>query len=313
MRSRAAPGSGIPLSLVTTRSALARWSIAPVNEVFMPSARTATKTTSAMPDHERRGGDRRARRVAGRVLAGELAGRMPEALERPADERGQRVARRSARSSRRRRTRAASRHPSPRAGWRPLRCRTVLARGSATPRHADARRPRPGGGGSCRPARVRRPRACAATGGTRVARTAGTQRGGQGHADADDQADDDRARRELHPAARDAHAGRVEQARRGAWRTRARRAARATDATTPSSERLGADAGEDLAAGGAERAQQRELAAALRDGDREGVEDDERADEQRGAREGEQHRREERADAVVDLLRRVGGRPARRS
>ena len=49
---------------------------------------------------------------------------------------------------------------------------------------------------------------------------------------------------------------------------------------------------------------------ALRDGDREGVEDDEGADEQRRAREREQRGREEAADRVVGgvgLLRGVGG------
>ena len=53
---------------------------------------------------------------------------------------------------------------------------------------------------------------------------------------------------------------------------------------------LAGDGADDLRAGDAERPQQRELARALGDRDREGVEDDERADEQRRAREREQQR-----------------------
>ena len=62
----------------------------------------------------------------------------------------------------------------------------------------------------------------------------------------------------------------------------------------------------DLAARGAQRAQQRELAHPLGDGDREGVEDDERADEQRDPREGEQRRGQE-AQALLDVAGLVAG------
>ena len=56
-----------------------------------------------------------------------------------------------------------------------------------------------------------------------------------------------------------------------------------------------------LAPGGAEGPQQRELAHALRHGDRERVEDDERADEHRDAGEREQRRAQE-AEVVADVL-----------
>ena len=52
-------------------------------------------------------------------------------------------------------------------------------------------------------------------------------------------------------------------------------------------ERLEDHRAEDLPPRGADRPQRRELARALGDGDREGVEDDERADEERDAGEDE--------------------------
>ena len=143
--------------------------------------------------------------------------------------------------------------------------------------------------------------ASAWTGETRVARRAGASAASDGHADADDERDRDRARGELHAGTRDAHAGGVEQ--------RAEQLGEPKPGEEPGGgrrgaedERLADDGGHDLAARRAERAQQRELARPLRDGDREGVEDDERADEQRGAGEREEHRREEAADRVVDLV-----------
>ena len=66
--------------------------------------------------------------------------------------------------------------------------------------------------------------------------------------------------------------------------------------------RLEHDRAQHLAAAGAERAQQAELARALRDGDRERVVDDERADEQRDRAEDEQRRAHE-----AEVLLEVGG------
>ena len=100
----------------------------------------------------------------------------------------------------------------------------------------------------------------AATGGTRVARTAGTSaatsvtpmptarpmtivRGASSM-----------------PAARDAQPGGVEQRAERAREARARRAGPATDATDAEDEGLGGDRGEDLPPRRAQRAQQRELA-----------------------------------------------------
>ena len=57
---------------------------------------------------------------------------------------------------------------------------------------------------------------------------------------------------------------------------------------------------------GAERAQQRELLRALRDGDREGVEDQEAADQQRDAGEHEQRDADE-AERVREVLRGLLG------
>ena len=80
-----------------------------------------------------------------------------------------------------------------------------------------------------------------------------------------------------------------------------------TEAATPMASASTATAVEDLPARRAQRAQQRELAGALGDGDREGVEDDEGAHQQRRSREREQRRREEAADRVVGGVGRLGG------
>ena len=70
-------------------------------------------------------------------------------------------------------------------------------------------------------------------------------------------------------------------------------------------QRLDEDGAQHLAARGAERAQQRELARPLGDGDRERVEDQEGADEQRDA--GEASRPSEEAELVPDVAGLLGG------
>ena len=67
-------------------------------------------------------------------------------------------------------------------------------------------------------------------------------------------------------------------------------------------ERLGDHRPVDLPAGGAQGAEQRELAAALRDQDRERVDDQEDADHQRDPGEDQQERLEEAEDLVERLL-----------
>ena len=114
-------------------------------------------------------------------------------------------------------------------------------------------------------------------------------------------------RRELHARRAGCRSRRRRTARRAAWRSRARRAGRAPDAATPRTSASPATAATIWRRVDAERSQQRELARALGDGDREGVEDDERADQQRGAGEREQHRRQEAADRVVDVVGRLLG------
>ena len=76
------------------------------------------------------------------------------------------------------------------------------------------------------------------------------------------------------------------------------------EATTPTIAASRMTLDEHLAAGSAERAQQRELAGALGHRDREGVEDDERADEQGDAPEREQDRLEDVDEPAVALLGR---------
>ncbi len=75
-----------------------------------------------------------------------------------------------------------------------------------------------------------------------------------------------------------------------------------TAPSKPSSRRLADDRAEHLPTRGAERAQHAELARALGDGDRERVEDQEGADEQRHAREHEQDDRQE-GEVAGDLVR----------
>ena len=88
-------------------------------------------------------------------------------------------------------------------------------------------------------------------------------------------------------------------------RTRCRPARRGR-AEHSEQQRLEDRAAEDLAAAGAQRAQQPELADPLGDRDREDVEDQEAAHQQRHAAEHEQHDAEE-LEVVLDVLRLASG------
>ncbi len=83
---------------------------------------------------------------------------------------------------------------------------------------------------------------------------------------------------------------------------------RGSTRTRPIDERLDQHRAQHLPARGAEHAQQRELLRALRDGDRERVEDQEAADQQRDAGEHEQRRADE-AERVGEVLRLLLGLP----
>ena len=93
------------------------------------------------------------------------------------------------------------------------------------------------------------------------------------------------------------------------------------DADDADDERLGQHGGEHVATPGADEAQQRQLAGALGHGDREGVEDDERADEHGHEGEREERRGEDgepvahepgvRRDLVAARAR--GERPGQRA
>ena len=114
----------------------------------------------------------------------------------------------------------------------------------------------------------------------------------QGHADADEHGDEDRARLEGDAGGRDVGAEGLEQRVDGLGDAEAGDDAGGRGEHAQR-ERLGDHGAEHLAAAGAERAKHRELAAPLGHGDAEGVEDDERADEDGDAGEREQHRRQE--------------------
>ena len=132
-------------------------------------------------DHQRRGGDRRAPRLADRVLARQAPGHARHALERPPDDRGQRAHEARATAARRRRT--SARAP------RPMKETPALSdSGCRTGRRTSARRRprqharRRSRAAARRAARVgTAPSRIASTGGTRVARSAGAKLGD--HAD----------------------------------------------------------------------------------------------------------------------------------
>ena len=91
MRGPAARESGATVSLVTTRSALARSCDRAVDRVLEARGEDGDEDHEREADHQRRRRDRGARRVARGVVARELAGRVPEALQRPADDGRQRA------------------------------------------------------------------------------------------------------------------------------------------------------------------------------------------------------------------------------
>ena len=119
-------------------------------------------------------------------------------------------------------------------------------------------------------------------------RAAGGDRGGEHRRQrADEQRDDDRARRELEALGRQLHAERGEELVQAGGEPDADADARRRGQQADE-QRLQQHAEAHLAAGRADHPQQPELLRALRDGDRERVEDRERADQHRDAGEGEQ-------------------------
>ena len=133
------------------------------------------------------------------------------------------------------------------------------------------------------------------------------QGGDQRHADADECGDEDRPRLERDAGGRDVGPHGLEEQVDGLGDAEAGDDADGRGEHAER-ERLGDHGAEHLAAAGAEGAQHRELAAPLRHGDAEGVEDDERADEDGDAGERQQHRRQEGVDRGGRLVGRVGGR-----
>ena len=117
---------------------------------------------------------------------------------------------------------------------------------------------------------------------------------------AGEHADDHRAAREHRAGLRQVHAERGEQ-RAHALGDPEPEHEPEHGGDEPDDEPFEHDRAHDLAPRGAERAQRRELARALGDGDRERVEDHERAHEQRDAAEAEQEVRDE-LQALVGVL-----------
>jgi hypothetical protein len=119
--------------------------------------------------------------------------------------------------------------------------------------------------------------------------------------DADQQGRDHGARLHLDAAGRDPEADRVEQAQDAPCDPDAHDQAdqRGHDA---GQQGLAHDVAQHLGAGGPQRADHPELPHPLRDRDREGVEDDEGAHEERHAREGEQGRGQEARDLAADVV-----------
>ena len=264
-----------------------------------PAARIETKVTSAEADHQRRRGHRGASGLADRVVA-----REPAVIPRQANEPAEQLARgattaRPRRRCMRRRTGGTPHGDDDRdedddrrdAGARRRASSTTRSTSSADDQRNDDAPPAasaPCARAAGPPRAARRP-AC-----TRAARIAGSRPGDDGHRG---------------PASSDTHTVRssitVPLSGRSAPNAlnsasspgaRAIPASRPTsDAAEPEHHALGDHRAHDLAARRAERAQQPELARALRDRDRERVEDDERADEQRDVGEDQQEGAQEAA------------------
>ena len=250
-----------------------------------PAAKIDTNVDERDADHERRGGHRGAAGVAQRVLARQAPGDARRPPERPPDERRERAhepraEHRDAEEDERR----APRPMSPAADRRTRR---------RTARRAAARRPATPSS-TAMIVRTRPPPRCStsalaqrATGGDPRGAQRGREARDDGHDGADEQRDDDRPRLDDRPGVGRSAPTALNRACRP-WRDE--QAAQQADHRRAEAdhERLEDDRAEHLPRAGAERAQQRELARALRDGDRERVVDDERADEERDAGEDEQ-------------------------
>ena len=142
-----------------------------------------------------------------------------------------------------------------------------------------------------------------------MARKAGRRLATRVTSDADEQRDDDRAGLEREAVVRQREADGVEELEEALAEGEAEE--EADDRRDQADhERLEDDRAQHLSPRGAERAQGRELAGALRDRDRERVGDHERADEERNAREREQERLQEADEAVrvLRVARRLGVR-----
>ena len=252
------------------------------------------------PDHERGGRGRRAPRVAHRVLAGEQPG--DAAWSAP-------PATVSSRAAGRGDQRAQHRDPDEhQQRGDPDQQRAVAAARVAEQARRTAR--------PCRDARGRRRPRRSAAGPRRTderlvaqrrdrrdpSRPARRREGRhERDAGADEERHDDRARLDLQRAARQVDPERARTTPRAASRSRCRARARATDEKTPTTSASSATEPTTWRPRRTERAQQPELPDPLRDGDRERVVDDERADEQRDQREDQQERVEER-QVVLDRV-----------
>ena len=126
-----------------------------------------------------------------------------------------------------------------------------------------------------------------------------------GHEHADDERDDDRARRDDRRRRRQVGADGLHQpAQAGGEQQPAEQPEQRGDQADQAG--FEHDRAQHLAAARAQRAQQRQLAGALRDGDRERVVDDEGADEERDAAEDEQRGADE-AEGLLEVGRLLGG------
>ena len=298
-------GSGWKPLAVTAMSARTSSSRLPVIEVLRPGGEDRDEDDEREADHQRgRGASPCGPGCASRSRAPAGRARRRRA---PAAGRSRRraAARRSGRRARRRRRAARRRRRARPGGSRRARRRTGPAAGASSPSRLTA---------AATYGVRRRPRGCAAvsasacsadTGGTRVARTAGTIA-----ASSVTPMPTPSEMTIVRPASTSPLEGRSSAASKSAPSSAAIPSPAnrpSTDAATPMASASTATAVRTCPRVDAERAQQRELARPLRDGDREGVEDDERADEQRRAGEREQRRREEAADRVVGGVGLLGG------
>ena len=241
-----------------------------------------------------------------------LPGRAADPHRGPAEHGGERSRRAGWRSRRRRRRGAGTPAPIEPSRWPDAELRREHPVDEQARPRATAARPRAGAkrakrdGGSDAPSRT------AAIGGTRVARRAGTKPATSVIATPATRLTTTVRAAKTVPVDREVEPERAQAPRSRPFASPSPSEEAGDGGGEPDHERLQDDGAEHLPAGGPDRPQGRELPHPLGDGDRQGVEDHERPDEERDPAEREQEVADELRE-VLDVLGRVRRLLRRRS